>query len=129
MHISIDSSDSTPIYEQLVSALKALINRGEIKTGDELPSVRQLAQDLGVNLNTVARAYRELARLGVLSVRQGRGVSVVGVKGRADEAARAELRKMAARLANEALFRGIRPEDVHQMIDSALKDLGEVGKP
>ena len=82
MLISVDLRDRTPIYEQLVVSIKELINRGDLCPGDTLPTVRQLAQDLGVNLNTVARAYRELARQGLLSVRQGRGASVVSTRGR-----------------------------------------------
>ncbi len=127
LHVSIDLHDQTPIYEQLTDAIKELINRGELRPGDPLPTVRQLAQDLGVNLNTVARAYRELARKGVLSVRQGRGASVVKARGRYDVAEREELRKRIRRLANEAVFLGIDSTNLHAMIDLELKVLRERG--
>ena len=122
MHITIDLSDGTPIYEQLIGSLKGLVNRGKLRPGDRLPTVRQLAQDLGVNLNTVARAYRELARQGVMTVRQGRGASVVSSKGRCDAPARQGLKRMTARLVNEAVFLGIEPKALHGLINSELKN-------
>jgi GntR family transcriptional regulator len=126
--ISVDLRDTTPIYQQLVASLKELINRGELLPGDTLPTVRQLAQDLGVNLNTVARSYRELARQGLLSVRQGRGASVVSTRRRSGAAERANLEKGVRRLVNEALLLGVDSRDLHAMVDSELQRLKETGE-
>ena len=72
-HISIDSRDATPIYAQLDRALRAAIATGRLKVGEQLPTVRQLAVELSVNANTVARVYTELERAGVLETRRGVG--------------------------------------------------------
>jgi GntR family transcriptional regulator len=65
--ITILLDSPIPLHDQLVSELRGLIAQGKLRVGDELPSVRQLAADLGINLNTVARAYRELTDAGLLA--------------------------------------------------------------
>lgn len=74
--IAIDLDSPVPLEDQLCKAIRAAIAREEVAAGDALPSVRQLAADLGIHWNTVARAYRRLADEGLLIVRRGRGVSV-----------------------------------------------------
>jgi len=125
MLVDLDLRDQTPIYEQLVVSLKELINRAELRPGDRLPTVRQLAQDLGVNLNTVARAYRELAEQGFLSVRQGRGASVLSARGRYGAAEQESLRRRVRRLVNEAASVGVGAQELHAMVDAELKRLEE----
>src|SRR4249920_3131340 len=71
--VSIDPSDRTPIYAQLERGFRAAIASGRLKPGDQLPTVRQLAVELRVNANTVARVYSELERAGVLETRRGVG--------------------------------------------------------
>ncbi len=71
--VSIDPRDRTPIYAQLDRALRAAIATGRLQPGDQLPTVRQLAVDLEVNANTVARVYAELERAGILETRRGVG--------------------------------------------------------
>jgi GntR family transcriptional regulator len=71
--VSIDPRDATPIYAQLERALRASIATGRLRPGDQLPTVRQLAVDLSVNANTVARVYAELERAGVIETRRGVG--------------------------------------------------------
>ena len=71
--VSLDPRDATPIYAQLERALRASIATGRLKPGDQLPTVRQMAVDLRVNANTVARVYAELERSGVLETRRGVG--------------------------------------------------------
>jgi GntR family transcriptional regulator len=71
--VSIDSRDKTPIYAQLERGLRAAIATGRLRPGDQLPTVRQLAVDLQVNANTIARVYSELERVGVLETRRGVG--------------------------------------------------------
>src|SRR5215212_4844038 len=75
--IQIDARDSTPIYAQIERALKAAIASGRLTAGDQLPTVRQLAVDLRVNANTVARVYADLERQGVLETRRGVGSFVL----------------------------------------------------
>ena len=71
--VSIDSRDATPIYAQLERSLRAAIASGRLRPGDQLPTVRQLAVELQVNANTVARVYSDLERAGVLETRRGVG--------------------------------------------------------
>jgi len=71
--VSIDPRDRTPIYAQLERGLRAAIATGRLHPGDQLPTVRQLAVDLRVNANTVARVYADLERAGVLETRRGVG--------------------------------------------------------
>src|SRR6266571_1150783 len=71
--VSVDARDATPIYAQLERGLRAAIATGRLRPGDQLPTVRQLAVELKVNANTVARVYGELERAGVLETRRGVG--------------------------------------------------------
>jgi GntR family transcriptional regulator len=73
---NVDPSDPTPIYAQLDRAIRAAIASGRLRIGDRLPTVRQLAADLNVNANTVAKVYVELERRAVLSTRRGVGTFV-----------------------------------------------------
>lgn len=74
--IAIRLDSPVPLGEQLVDGLRQLIAAGTLTPGDELPPVRQLAADLGVNLNTVARAYRELEQEGLAAPSRGRGTRI-----------------------------------------------------
>jgi GntR family transcriptional regulator len=71
--VSIDPRDATPIYAQLERGLRASIATGRLRPGEQLPTVRQLAVELSVNANTVARVYAELERAGVIETRRGVG--------------------------------------------------------
>jgi GntR family transcriptional regulator len=71
--VAIDPRDQTPIYAQLDRGLRAAIATGRLQPGDQLPTVRQLAVELSINANTVARVYAELERDGVLETRRGVG--------------------------------------------------------
>ena len=81
--VSIDVRDRTPIYAQLERGLRAAIASGRLKLGDQLPTVRQLAVELRINANTVARVYSELERAGVLETRRGVGSFVSATAERA----------------------------------------------
>ena len=81
--VTVDSRDATPIYAQLERGLRAAMATGRLGPGDQLPTVRQLAVELKINANTVARVYAELERAGVLETRRGVG-SFVSAAGRAD---------------------------------------------
>lgn len=75
--LQIDLSAAPPAYEQIASGLRALLVAGSLRIGEPLPTVRQLALDLGVHHNTVAEAYRLLAAEGWLDLRRGRGATVL----------------------------------------------------
>ena len=76
MKLNIESQKGLPLYFQLIEEIKRLIASGKLKQGDQLPTVRQLAVDLAINPNTVAKAYDELRREKILDVKQGIGTFV-----------------------------------------------------
>jgi GntR family transcriptional regulator len=76
MPIQIDFRSGIPIYIQIMDQIRQMVTNGDLKPGDQLPTVRQLAIDLQVNWNTVARAYRLLDEAGLISTQQGRGTFI-----------------------------------------------------
>jgi len=80
MQIRIASDDGVPIYLQIVNQVKHLVAAGRLVPGDEIPSIRVLAEQLTVNPNTVVRAYLELERSGIVTKRNGTGTFVAEVR-------------------------------------------------
>jgi GntR family transcriptional regulator len=78
MRLHVSTSDGRPIYRQIVDQVKILVASGRLLPDDELPPIRVLAEELLINPNTVARAYRELEVAGILTKRQGAGTYVSG---------------------------------------------------
>ena len=76
MQIHVSDSDGTPFYQQVVTQIKFLVASGRLEEGEQLPPVRKLAEQLLINPNTVARAYRELEAEGVVASKRGAGVFV-----------------------------------------------------
>jgi GntR family transcriptional regulator len=97
----IDSSDPLPIYAQLDRAIRLAVATGRLVRGDRLPTVRQLAVDLRINANTVAKVYAELERAGVVETQRGVGTFVQN-KG-ADAAPPSDRRRQLVALANDFL--------------------------
>jgi GntR family transcriptional regulator len=100
--IRIDTKSGVPFYRQIIEQVKFAIARGDLKPGDQLPTVRQLAVDLSINPNTVIRAYRELELAGVLETQQGSGTFVGTQKPRVDEL---EQERMLDQILTELLAR------------------------
>ena len=112
--VDIDPADKTPIYAQLERGLRAAVATGRLQPGDQLPTVRQLAVDLRVNANTVARVYAELERAGVLETRRGVGSFVTAVRAAArpaEEKAR-RLRAFVTRVLADAAQAGFDVDDL-----------------
>lgn len=122
--LTIRLDSPVPLNDQLVAGIRALIAGGEIRPGDELPPVRQLAADLGVNLNTVARAYRELESDGLVSTARGRGTHVTASVERGGEGAIAQRARIAESLRTvmaDAKLAGIGEDEVRALTESALR--------
>ncbi len=77
MKITLDLRSDIPIYIQIVEQVRQKIVSGDLKPGDQLPTVRSLASDLRINFNTVSRAYRLLDEAGIISTQQGRGTYIL----------------------------------------------------
>ena len=114
MQVSINLRDRTPIYIQLERGLRAAIAAGRLRAGDQLPTVRQLAGDLCVNANTVARVYSELERAGVLETRRGVGsfVSATRAQARPRRERDRRLSAFVTRLLADADAEGFTSDDV-----------------
>lgn len=111
--ISIDITGRTPIYEQICRAVCSEITRGILKENDQIPPSRILAQQLGLNPNTVAKAYQMLERDGIIYTVAGRGSFVAAANGRADST----LTKDFEEKAREALKAGISKETLTEIIE------------
>ncbi|MBO0723971.1 MAG: GntR family transcriptional regulator [Blastocatellia bacterium] len=114
---NIDAGDPTPIYAQLERAIRFAIATERLRVGEQLPTVRQLAVDLKINANTVARVYTELERVGILETRRGVGTFVRarqdGILMRASKQSRErELRAFADRILAEAHNLGFSLDEV-----------------
>ncbi len=84
MLIQLDAASPTPIYAQLVAALRKAITGGDIRDGQRLPTAADLAASLDLNRNTVLRAYRDLRDEGLVELRRGRGTTAITPTGRPD---------------------------------------------
>lgn len=73
LNFNLDFRSGVPSYVQIVEQVQTFLANGELKPGDQLPTVRQLASELSINFNTIARAYRMLDEAGLISTQQGRG--------------------------------------------------------
>ena len=119
---SVEPADPTPLYAQLDRSIRAAIAAGRLKVGDRLPTVRQLAVDLRINANTVAKVYAELERAGVLATQRGIGTFVrdtptqVSLTTRRDR--ERELRPLVDRLLADASAFGITLTEIVQYIDT-----------
>ena len=121
MFVTVDERDARPLYQQLVDEIKTLIARGELAEGTLLPPVRQVASDLGVNLNTVAFAYRKLQQEGLIRVRHGSGAVVVSqtLTEKPDDRLRAQLRTALTQL----VLSGLKPPEIKVIINQELEEL------
>jgi len=121
MHILIDESDPRPIYRQVADEIRRLIAGGALAEGQALPSVRQVAVDLGVNLNTVAFAYRELQADGLVTIRHGSGAVVAARKASTKDAG--ELRKPLQAALTALLLAGVPRGEIVSLVQRELRAL------
>ena len=122
--ISIDASDRTPIYAQLERGIRLAIATGRMHPGDQLPTVRQLAVDLRVNANTVAKVYLTLEREGVLVTRRGVGTFIADAVPKSAHAGQRE-RRLAAhidRFLTDSAALGYSPREAMKELARRLKE-------
>ena len=123
-------SSGVPIYLQLMEQVKHAIETGALKPGEQLPSIRPLAEELVMNPNTVAKAYRELEHAGIIELRQGAGAFV---SNQAPTQQDAERLKAAQALVAQGIQRlrerGITDDEIRRLIEAELSGMYKSGGP
>lgn len=120
IQIRLDFKADAPIYEQIVEQVRQRIAGGALQPGDQLPTVRQLAAELRVNFNTIARAYRMLDEAGLISTQQGRGTYILEPGSGHNAAALREdiLAGLAQRYIREAAQLGFSLDEIRQACET-----------
>ena len=119
MEIIISNSSDKPIYEQISSQIKSAILSGELATGQALPSIRSLANDLHVSVITTKRAYSDLEALGFIETRQGKGSFVAG--GNIELLREEQLRQIESLMQgalNNAESAGVSLDELHDILNT-----------
>ena len=123
-------SSGVPIYLQLMEQVKHAVETGALRAGEQLPGMRPLAEELVINPNTVAKAYRELEHEGVVELRQGAGAFVTG-QARAKKATdkvRAG-QAVVAEAIEKLRSRGVTEEEIRRLFEAELAGLTRTGGP
>lgn len=122
--IRLDLRSDVPIYMQIIDQVRQMIARQELVPGDQLPTVRELATELKVNWNTVARAYRILDEARLISTQRGRGTYVwETLSEEANRKIRQEgIQSLAQRFISEAAAQGYSPEETEETIERVLQN-------
>ena len=127
LSLRISASSGVPVYLQLEQQIKHAIASGVLRPGDSLPSTRRTAADLRINPNTVARAFQNLEREGVIRTVPGGGTFVANLAALGPGLLKAEklrrLRPLATQLAVEASQLRFAPADLHKLLESELQEL------
>jgi len=121
--LRLDFHSGLPIYTQIVNQVQSQLVNGILKPGDQLPTVRALAQELRINFNTVARAYRMLDEARIISTQQGRGTYITEIPPlKVTEKLRVEaITALTERYIHEAFRLGFSEREISQMVRDSLK--------
>jgi GntR family transcriptional regulator len=118
---NINTGSSTPIYRQITDQVRLAVANGKLEVGDQLPSVRALGEELVINPNTVARAYADLMREGLMESRSGRGVFITRKRNVfSREEGWRRLEPMIDAVVGEAMILDFSPEELKKAFDEAL---------
>ena len=126
MFLRIEKGSSVPISRQIAEQIGTMCASGTLSVGDRLPSVRELARELAVNQNTILRVYERLTAEGLLERRHGDGTYVAErlPTGRL-KAEKALLQQDVLRLVRRAEAIGVEPDELHELIDQAIREVGD----
>ena len=121
--LQIDFRSGLPIYTQIVNQVQAQVVSGILKPGDQLPTVRALAEELRVNFNTIARAYRILDEARIISTQQGRGTYITEIPppNVSEKLRRETLEALTQRYIHEAMRLEFSKSEIRQMVSEQLK--------
>lgn len=130
-NLQIDFRSGLPIYTQIVNQIQAQVVSGVLKPGDQLPTVRALADELGVNFNTVARAYRLLDEARIISTQQGRGTYITEIPppNVTEKLRRESLDALTHRYIREAIHLDFSKIEISQMVHDQLQTWKELDEP
>jgi GntR family transcriptional regulator len=121
----LDSKSGVPVYRQLIDQVLVAIASGGLSSGDQLPTVRQLAVDLSINPNTVVRAYKELEIRGMLTTQQGTGTFITAKKVKSDEAQRQKrLSQMVAEFVARVSAEGYTVDEIQERLSELAGEAG-----
>lgn len=124
MRYEIDKTSSLPVYVQLAEQIRWAIRDGRLAVGDSMPTVRQLAVELRLNANTVARVYRDLQAEGVLRLERGVGTFVAATAAPPlDKRQRRSIENTTDRLIGMAAAAGMTPMELSQLIETRWKEV------
>jgi len=128
--LQIDFRSGLPIYTQIVNQVQAQVVSGILKHGDQLPTVRALAEELRVNFNTVARAYRILDEARIISTQQGRGTYITEIPPPhvSEKLRRETLEALTQKYIGEAMRLEFSKSEIRQMVNDQLKAWSEADK-
>jgi len=128
--LQIDFRSGLPIYTQIVNQVQAQVVSGILKHGDQLPTVRALAEELRVNFNTVARAYRILDEARIISTQQGRGTYITEIPPPhvSEKLRRETLEALTQKYISEAMRLEFSKSEIRQMVNDQLKAWSEADK-
>lgn len=124
----ISQADSRPMYLQIIEQIKQRIAVGDWAAGQAIPSIRQLAVDIGVSVITVKRAYLELEREGVIVTRQGKGCFIAAVEEFGRRIREQELARQLEQAARSAALLGLSPKDMEKRVRAAFGSVREFEK-
>jgi GntR family transcriptional regulator len=126
MFLRIEKGSAVPISRQIARQIAALCAAGSLAPGERLPSVRELARDLGVNQNTILRVYERLCRDGLLEMRQGQGTFVaLQARANASPGQRTRLIEELRQLARQGMSLGLTPDQLHELLSIALGEIAD----
>ncbi|MGI9428464.1 MAG: GntR family transcriptional regulator [Bythopirellula sp.] len=129
MLLRIEKGSAVPISRQILGQIAMLCASGKLKSGQQLPSVRELARELAVNQNTILRVYERLVSDGLLEMRHGQGTFVAqGGKSSSLASHRNVLLEELRQLAQQALSLGLSADQIHELLAKALGQLNEQGQ-
>ena len=123
MWFDVDPRSDVPIYQQLVDGVKEAVARGILAPGDKLPSVRELAGRIAINPNTIAKAYQEMEREGIIETLRGRGTFVAEVRTRGidREEKMGRMREMLEKVLVEAYYLQMEEDEVLAMAEEIIR--------
>jgi GntR family transcriptional regulator len=131
MNLEIDFRSGIPIYLQVVERIKERLAAGQLRPGDQLPTVRSLAMELRVNFNTIARAYRIMDDTGIISTQQGRGTYILELPSPevSESIQQKALEELTRRYLADAERLGVSPEELEEVLNKQVRQWKENRPP